>query len=131
MRISDWSSDVCSSDLLEFDRLQRAEVLAAGLALAPAADRRAVLADARVDDAGVCVLAEEAMHQATGLGIGDSGFGDAGSEDAGRRSTFANPKSPIPNPGFLAIHRELRALLQHVLRSEEHTSELQSLMRNS
>src|SRR3546814_12410549 len=82
MRISDWSSDVCSSDL---------------------------------DDAGVCVLAEEAMHQATGLGIGDSGFGDAGSEDAGRRSTFANPKSPIPNPGFLAIHRELRALLQHVL----------------
>src|SRR3546814_16732380 len=86
VRISDWSSDVCSSDL-----------------------------DARVDDAGVCVLAEEAMHQATGLGIGDSGFGDAGSEDAGRRSTFANPKSPIPNPGFLAIHRELRALLQHVL----------------
>src|SRR3546814_5799394 len=36
---------------LEFDRLQRAEALAAGLALAPAADRRAVLADARVDDA--------------------------------------------------------------------------------
>src|SRR3546814_7061678 len=144
MRIIDWSSDVCSSDLgllfryralvqravealaqlarvegvaapvglddrrqLEFDRLQRAEALAAGLALAPAADRRAVLADARVDDAGVCVLAEEAMHQATGLGIGDSGFGDAGSEDAGRRSTFANP------------------------RSEEHTSELQSLMRIS
>src|SRR3546814_7105617 len=84
----------------------------------------------------------------------------AGSEDAGRRSTLANPKSPIPNPGFLAIHRELRALLQHVLaharddllvlrvvqhvahpvgqrdavgllRSEEHTSELQSLMRIS
>src|SRR3546814_5579937 len=117
MRIIDWSSDVCSSDLgllfryralvqravealaqlarvegvaapgglddrrqLEFDRLQRAEALAAGLALAPAADRRAVLADARVDDAGVCVLAEEAVHQ--------------------RPST---------------IDRELRALLQHVL----------------
>src|SRR5690606_35859886 len=38
---------------LEFDRLERAETLPAGLALAPAADRRAVLADARVDDAGV------------------------------------------------------------------------------
>src|SRR3546814_16270715 len=65
MRISDWSSDVCSSDLgqLEFDRLERRETLAAGLALAPATDRRAVLADARVDDAGVCVLAEEAVHQ--------------------------------------------------------------------
>src|SRR3546814_13234142 len=85
--MSDWSSDVCSSDLglddrgqLEFDRLERRETLAAGLALAPATDRRAVLADARVDDAGVCVLAEEAVHQ--------------------RPST---------------IDRELRALLQHVL----------------
>src|SRR5690606_36366333 len=46
---------------LEFDRLERAEALAAGLALAPAADRRAVLGRARVDDLGVLVLAEGAM----------------------------------------------------------------------
>src|SRR5690606_20496683 len=41
---------------LQFHRLQRAEALAAGLAFAAPADRRAVLADARVDDAGVAVL---------------------------------------------------------------------------
>ena len=47
---------------LELDRLQRREALAAGLALAPAADRHAVVADARIDDAGVDVLAEGAVQ---------------------------------------------------------------------
>ena len=47
---------------LEFGRLERIEALAAGLALAPAPDRRAVFGNARIDDAGVLVLAEGTMH---------------------------------------------------------------------
>src|SRR5690606_38865609 len=80
------------------------------ISLTPATDRRTVLADARVDDAGVRVLAEGAVHQAWGFGIRDSGFGDAE-----RTFAFANPQSRIQNPGFLAIHRELRALLHDIL----------------
>ena len=49
---------------LQFDGFQRGEPLAAGLALAAAADRRAILADPRIDDPGVGVLAERAMHLA-------------------------------------------------------------------
>src|SRR5690606_20050454 len=47
---------------LELDRLQRGEAFAAGLAFAPAADRGAIVAHARIDDPGVHVLAEGAMH---------------------------------------------------------------------
>src|SRR5690606_16464463 len=82
---------------LQLHRLQRAETFAARLALAPAADRGAVLADARVDDTGVSMLAEGAVHQGSrdsGLGTRDSGKGTAG--------------------GRLAIHGEPRALLRHL-----------------
>src|SRR5690606_8401493 len=51
---------------LEFDGLERREALAAGLALAPAADRRPVLGRTRVDDPGIDVLAERAVHQPIG-----------------------------------------------------------------
>src|SRR3546814_20704791 len=39
MRISDWSSDVCSSDLLEGDALEAADLLAELLALGGVGDR--------------------------------------------------------------------------------------------
>src|SRR5690606_12648012 len=52
---------------LELDGLERGEALAAGLALAPAADGGAIVADARIDDPGVHVLAEGAMHAAARL----------------------------------------------------------------
>src|SRR5690606_19289085 len=48
---------------LQLDGFKRRETLAAGLTLAPATDRRPVLADARVDDAGVGMLAEGAVHR--------------------------------------------------------------------
>jgi hypothetical protein len=47
---------------LDLGRLQRAEALKALRALAPAPDRGAVLTHARIDHAGVIVLAERAMH---------------------------------------------------------------------
>src|SRR5690606_36517426 len=48
---------------LELDGLQRAEALAASLAFTPPADRRPVLAHARVDAPGIRVLAERAVHR--------------------------------------------------------------------
>src|SRR5690606_6092358 len=52
---------------LEFRRLGRVEALAALAALAPATNRAAILADAGINDAGVFVLAEGAVHQARTL----------------------------------------------------------------
>src|SRR3546814_4526763 len=90
MRISDWSSDVCSSDLraslarlahaghdlLAAERLDDARTLddvqarrldggktpAAFGALAASADAETVVARAGVDDAGIGVAAEGAVH---------------------------------------------------------------------
>src|SRR3546814_1880360 len=90
MRISDWSSDVCSSDLPDLD---------ADLA----AFRRQPLVHLHEHVVGQ-VLADR---------------------EAGARDGFA---------AFHAEHVEAEALAQlveHRDRSEEHTSELQSLMRNS
>src|SRR5690606_18670661 len=64
----------------ERDRLQRAEALAAGLALATPPDRRAVVGRARIDDLGVLVLAEGAVHQ-------------SGSNASGSRNTLRTPMS--------------------------------------
>src|SRR3546814_3163212 len=106
MRISDWSSDVCSSDL------------------------------------------------DSGFGIRDSGFGIRDSSKRERHITcvIPNPQSPIPNPGPQGItggtyvsvnpstHSNPRTSgictsscrkVKPTMRSEEHTSELQSLMRIS
>src|SRR3546814_3569765 len=86
MRISDWSSDVCSSDLHVGDRgalhLGRDDVLGGEI------------------HGG----AEEGVHRAVGVRC-DEDHGAAG--------------------------RRPRAGVRHVERSEEHTSELQSLMRIS
>src|SRR3546814_3717571 len=112
MRISDWSSDVCSSDLLEEDsprqlafhvRPQRAQQLAARAQL-PAEPGRVE----PVQQPGI-VVRGAAEHGAVGMVEVRGGFflrGDAAVDD----------------------HRQLRAL---AFRSEEHTSELQSLMRHS
>src|SRR3546814_16647627 len=65
MRISDWSSDVCSSDLLEHHQLHLLhgrEALATLRARAPPADRATVVADPRVEDLGVGAAAERTVH---------------------------------------------------------------------
>src|SRR3546814_8534218 len=113
MRISDWSSDVCSSDLIDQSELHRlaAAVRRAvdeiahrrGLQVARPGDRCGDLRDGRVQIAlqvlalrlGQRVLGEEAHRALVFLALGDLG------------------------------------LCADVLKSEEHTSELQSLMRIS
>src|SRR3546814_4928252 len=101
MRISDWSSDVCSSDLLLRDDGGRARQCRQDNCRAA---RRDALSGAARNQA-----AEQSARR---------------SRDEGRRMMF---ESLIRHPMRLLIG--LVVLI--VLRSEEHTSELQSLMRIS
>src|SRR3546814_10720830 len=99
MRISDWSSDVCSSDLVSF--------------LASECDGGA--------DAGVCLSA--LRHHGEGRGV------PAGAPLAGHRRNRGMVLAP--RAGRLEHLRAGRLLRDLPARSEEHTSELQSLMRIS
>src|SRR3546814_3585464 len=103
MRISDWSSDVCSSDLLLELGAEEQELLVPS--------RRGVDVDGRVDPALGEAAIEAQLHVAGALELLEDhlvhaapGLDESGGEDG-----------------------EAAALL----RSEEHTSELQSLMRIS
>src|SRR3546814_9201268 len=86
MRISDWSSDVCSSDLPGHAE----PVLRPGAWIARDADKAAAVEESRV--------------------------------------AVRNEHLPENAP---ALARRLRILLEELIKSEEHTSELQSLMRIS
>src|SRR3546814_6777676 len=102
MRISDWSSDVCSSDLL-----------------AAAVDQR-LQAHAR---------AAAHVERADALGAIELVAGDAEQIDAERRHVERHLADCL---GGVAVEvGALVAAQRGDLRSEEHTSELQSLMRIS
>src|SRR3546814_6435051 len=121
MRISDWSSDVCSSDLAGLRSRHAARVaLAEGAVLVghpllegvgeKAAERRAGTGQDAGDEA------EQRAAQAGAEGIDDIGQPRIG---------------PVDRP-----HRRMRGVRvlpedQHLASAEEHTSELQSLMRTS
>src|SRR3546814_9404025 len=115
MRISDWSSDVCSSDLL----------------------RRGGLADPEPDcDHHRLRRAQQGARRRLGRRRRFLAAGD-------HRREYRPPLhlEPVAKPAMTDPHRKTtsrRRLLRPavlamavVLRSEEHTSELQSLMRNS
>src|SRR3546814_3478081 len=95
MRISDWSSDVCSSDLLREG--ERGRIVGAGALKTPLRHYR----QGRFAHAGASI---------------------AGFEEA-------------PELGYVVVHRDRRGQMLSgdivEARSEEHTSELQSLMRIS
>src|SRR3546814_7643131 len=105
MRISDWSSDVCSSDLLG----AKPRCAGAGIAL-------------ECGDRGVLVLDHA---------------GDGAERTVGDMPRDGTPKLPRRDAPRLAIgsgwdDRPIGAAEDGVeMRSEEHTSELQSLMRIS
>src|SRR3546814_9407386 len=115
MRISDWSSDVCSSDLASHRHADRADH------------------DGGVGVAGAAAL--PVMHAAVACGCGDvpadaaQGRHDAGA--AGVRSALGSAGDPgLPHQLHDAgADDDLCAARSP--RSEEHTSELQSLMRIS
>src|SRR3546814_9012763 len=90
MRISDWSSDVCSSDLL------------------------------------VCWLSAT-IHE------GENGACEPGGMPAAAESKYdeGTKMSPFKVVENFKLKRDLVTFLQNSVRSEEHTSELQSLMRIS
>src|SRR3546814_6841627 len=107
MRISDWSSDVCSSDLAV---LHDDEVLAgAGDAHGLARERRL---DARQNLAVAADLIDAQAVQALAHRLG-------------RRI------APAPLGAGDGVADEAIVEVDEHARSEEHTSELQSLMRNS
>src|SRR3546814_3124801 len=117
MRISDWSSDVCSSDLLEGKRdiVQNAIELAHALgvpeprvAILSAVETVTAKLQSTLDAAALCKMA--GRGQITG-GIldGPLAFDNAVSEEAAKTKGIVSAVAG---------------------RSEEHTSELQPLMRN-
>src|SRR3546814_8076182 len=126
MRISDWSSDVCSSDLLADFRP----------GLGP--DERAVLAELadgsigealRLADAGGLELYREMVRMLGTLGRLDVAGAHALGEKVGRKDR----EEEYATLATLLERWLARLVVQAASkqRSEEHTSELQSLMRIS
>src|SRR3546814_1120665 len=117
MRISDWSSDVCSSDLLRqmLDRYPDLERIATRIALRSVRPRE--LASLRE---ALALLPEVARHLDTSFSTQP------------RLAAFIQDIDIQPEISALlhrAIDPEPALLIRE--RSEEHTSELQSLMRHS
>src|SRR3546814_3780457 len=111
MRISDWSSDVCSSDLACFEVAQLGVVEAAGDFLAVARDERHGRAFVEQRDGGFDLGGAGADL------VGDGG-GDLACQRGGKGLHRVRNPCGVAKPALS-------------LRSEEHTSELQSLMRIS
>src|SRR3546814_8029317 len=124
MRISDWSSDVCSSDLLRI--VEEIQV--------PARALDEIIAELSVDDAARNLLVIDAPGQAGAL---------LGNVSIAALHFFSDVivRSAVEPPyaGDMGMQELLDALLRLGFestgddpeRSEEHTSELQSLMRIS
>src|SRR3546814_10817239 len=110
MRISDWSSDVCSSDLP--GRLSHAEP----------PGRRALRGQGAQPEAPGDQLHPDRQAAAPAAAHGGRDRGHGGGGDSHRGRGAAARKQP---------HQAPDAALQRAARSEEHTSELQSLMRTS
>src|SRR3546814_10556812 len=100
MRISDWSSDVCSSDLAR--------------GIVRIVHNHAVPLHIRDDDQ---------ISEGGWAGVGETWFQNRTDADAFLASSHVHAAE--------ASHAQMMPEISHLLRSEEHTSELQSLMRIS
>src|SRR3546814_10528366 len=123
MRISDWSSDVCSSDLAARAARSLAGMARAARSRAPAAASRGegVLGAAAGPAAGTACEVRGTGRQRTPRLDAGSGAGRGLSEAALPRLAGAGRTARVTAGGPART----------VARSEEHTSELQSLMRIS
>src|SRR3546814_4334250 len=110
MRISDWSSDVCSSDLYALKK--NLDLGATG---------SVKTGDTLVNNAGVSVGTDVALGN-TGLVIANGPSVTTGGISAGNK-TITNVAAGVNATDAVNVSK--------LTRSEEHTSELQSLMRNS
>src|SRR3546814_8347806 len=115
MRISDWSSDVCSSDLLDenaaFDDF--IDDLRDAIAANPLPEEMPDATDGEVDPEEIVETIDQANSVAPDYTSPDP--------DPGHEQSQANRSAP-------AHHYDAQRFVP-VERSEEHTSELQSLMR--
>src|SRR3546814_10594901 len=130
MRISDWSSDVCSSDLEDTADMTMALILSVPRRLAEG--ERVVRSGDWQGWAPTGMLG----HRVNGKRLGIIGMGRIGSAVARRAKGF-NMSIHYHNRRRVhpSLEEELEATywesLDQMLRSEEQTSELQSLMRIS
>src|SRR3546814_8588126 len=141
MRISDWISDVCSSDLPSLPNQLRARVdhafLSARLTynLFAEASTSAILIPAVREGLAATILPYSAAQPETASGIINAHSLDFNlSREISLCSSISAPENP-------AVHKVIsltKGLIKQLIRdkywpgrSEEHTSELQSLMRIS
>src|SRR3546814_4397570 len=122
MRISDWSSDVCSSDLRQLEAAREAVARQrrdSGLEVEKLQLKRDYYA----------TVAANAEVRATRDGVVVHGYNNnwlGGRIDEGSSSMPGSEAGPVVTPGSA-----MRIRAWALERSEEHTSELQSLMRLS
>src|SRR3546814_7963135 len=128
MRISDWSSDVCSSDLLHHRlRCQRPKIAEAKNSRAVGDDRDKI-AFRRVI-ISCCRIFCDGPH-----GYSDAGRIGKAEVPLGRHRLgsdaldFSRPSMRVEKQSLTLGKFDIR-LVDHSARSEEHTSELTSLMR--
>src|SRR3546814_9673945 len=123
MRISDWSSDVCSSDLAARALLEEA--------------RHRILKGLGAWSGARLVFtsgATEALALALGRTRADHVLVGATEHDSVLRAAPDAPRIAVDHSGLAdleALRRQLGGSGPALVRSEEHTSELQSLMRIS
>src|SRR3546814_10746540 len=121
MRISDWSSDVCSSDLIEDVAFaERGEV----------GGQRANLFGAMIDDQRIAALVPQRFDDVAAQRACDVGQGLRLRPIGGQLHAIAVVPAVTPDPQDAGLARA-KAHLIAPLRSEAHTSELQSLLRIS
>src|SRR3546814_3086181 len=127
MRISDWVQ-TCALPIFKVDKLTKARTLSSfrlSRRRYPDCCRRSLFACERGDHGrNICTLALEALLLSRGQP--NDSRGNGGNDLRGVRNGFlGEPGLATKHLGYFARHQSTNT------RSEEHTSELQSLMRNS
>src|SRR3546814_2881058 len=122
MRISDWSSDVCSSDLY------RTTPRPCGTSSPTTARSAPDLAEAAERNIGTPMQSNRQTRQTIVRLLSGMGSTKEISQYLKRFSRLDTPRCAVVKVGGAILRDELDAL---VSRSEEHTSELQSIMLNS
>src|SRR3546814_9296661 len=131
MRISDWSSDVCSSDLNKANYAAREERTLEQVIL-PTQAAAQTIADKVKGGTSLAAAAKSAGLAVAGLSdLSQQQYAEK-SSDAVAKAVFAAPRGGIAQiaKSPLGWH-VVRVSNVTTTRSEEHTSELQSLMRIS
>src|SRR3546814_6590968 len=126
MRISDCSSDVCSSDLIAFHEKELGQLFCDD-----SSKQIVAMLLAECDAAGVQVQTDCHIARVQHADDGKFVLHTSAGTVAAPALVAASGGLSIPRMGASGFGYELARQFGHTVRSEEHTSELQSLMRNS